>query len=456
MKYLERPFMDEREAILQLGRFVPFAAKTIHDSYEQSFHRYCQLQYSPPHLKGGEENIAARQVFYSALKGYFEGQMRSEFIADAIRELDELRVIQTGPHNQMIIEDSTLEALLVSYIGSRANGRKYLFWYSCATNKLETKPKTGAGWLGYNAARINVFGYPRDYLAKTSVVCSSRPASFKLTLNNRGESLAAAVVENIRCILPSEQYESTSDAFRAANENLWSSACPNGQMKLLYFDETFFSQLLVRHIEAETLIVRLLFDDRLRDSLLLYIAEAASRPTGRMLPTGTSLFWLLRDGRIRPIEISGGKFRERGEQNYFIFDRDVVSRMLAEKKLIPDIFVIFLLCNILPGFRCLGGYMQMAYLEAYRQALIHCLPLIDLQAIGLDEASDRRDTNAWGMRVIYGWKPVMELIQENGLSDLLPTLWDKTSSMTLRDLTKSLQQLRTHEHWVEIFKAGSF
>lgn len=453
MKYLDTPAMTEDEAIRNLGRFVPFVADTIRNAYDSSFHRYCELQYQPPYAKDGEENVKARGLFYATLREFFAGKLSPETIDDAIRELDDLRVIQTGPHSQMIIADSTLEALLVSYIGSRANDRKYLFWYSCSTNKLQTKRKTGAGWLRYKGRKINVFGYPRNYLANTSVICSSRPAQFKLSLSANGEPSGIPIVEGLRAILPIGQFESATDAFKAANENLWPSACLNGDITLVNFDEFFFSHLLVKHIQEETLIARILFGNGQIESLLRYLGEAAERPVGKMLPTGTEMFWALRDGRIRPIEICGGRFREKGRDEYFEFSCDVICKMLNDRKIIPNLFLIFLLCNILPGFRCLGGYSQTAYLEIYRQTLVHCMPSEDLQQIQLD-SGDLKDTNAWGMRVLFGRKPGLEVVDEYGLSGLLPKLWDATSGMTLRETTSALQQLRTHESWLDIFRIG--
>jgi hypothetical protein len=130
--------------------------------------------------------------------------------------------------------------------------------------------------------------------------------------------------------------------------------------------------------------------------------------------------------------------------------RDILER-LANRSLVPNLLLMFLVLSILPGVRALGGSYQPIYYPLMRYVVCRAL-----QAAGVDgdlrQALATDDVpGAWGHRVIECDDDPLELFlngSNGGVSDLIYRLGD----ISFAEACGSMKGFVTDPSWRELHR----
>jgi hypothetical protein len=129
------------------------------------------------------------------------------------------------------------------------------------------------------------------------------------------------------------------------------------------------------------------------------------------------------------------------------FDPQCIASALRQRKLVPNLFVTFLVMSIMPGVRVLGGCRQTIYYP-----LMRYLVATALEAIGdrdlLDALRADERPGMWGHRVLRpkNGSPFKE-IEENGVALDVAA---KYGSRSLADTAGDLVSFTSDPIWAEL------
>jgi hypothetical protein len=168
------------------------------------------------------------------------------------------------------------------------------------------------------------------------------------------------------------QSESYCEQITKTNVELWRSYFPqkDGQVPdLIYLEqEELVSQLLLEyHIGHDTLIHKMLFDPMIVGSLTEPLRDAME-PFLRQGFHGTDLFWGINDKHYR-IKLQKKDNQLVSEDGSFTLtlDPESIAQALKERRIIPNLLVIFTVLVLYYQLNCLGGFNQMHYLDAMQK-----------------------------------------------------------------------------------------
>ncbi|CCV05725.1 conserved hypothetical protein [Mesorhizobium metallidurans STM 2683] len=116
---------------------------------------------------------------------------------------------------------------------------------------------------------------------------------------------------------------------------------------------------------------------------------------------GTDFFWFYENGKRLPLRLIAGDLVHpaTGMKVAPFTPADVLER-LANRSLIPNLLVMFLVLSILPGVRALGGSYQPLYYPLMRFVICQALEVSGVdQDLGQALATDDIP-GAWGHRVV--------------------------------------------------------
>ena len=304
----------------------------------------------------------ARQGLRAALAGQL-GRHREVDAAAALAQFDRYPLLQTSDHAQLVLDPVTFYTNLVFAMGARRCGARFLFINACSTITLETRARSGPGWLAADGGRINLFGLPRRRLARSSVCAPSGPVRFAL----QGEG--AAEVDWLRRRLPTAAFGSPAEAFEAANACLWPHLDGADRSTLAYTDDRLTAAAVAYNLtEPDGILFRLLFEPALRCRFLSALARRRQGVGRLALPATAQLFWAVRGGRVRPLRLEDGWLQEPGGTGCrFRLDPAAVIAGLRAGELFPDLCLGFLAIAILPRVMVTGGSSQAGLYPADRR-----------------------------------------------------------------------------------------
>ncbi|MGO4568709.1 hypothetical protein AB4Z52_27565 [Rhizobium sp. 2YAF20] len=366
---------------------------------------------------------------------------------EASRQIAASPVMQTGPHCHLLIEPDAFYTHLFSALGLTAHAHRWHICYSSSTVKFTEKSKKGPGWLSLGGEVVNVFGLSRSRMVPYSICGFKGPYRFTMAGRNGGPTNPAFA--RLKAILPDMEFPSAAEAIKAANQILWRRSFP-ASLKLLQFDDIDVADLVAEHFEdpASWLSVCFVGDGLFAEGILREMDLLNAGPWAGWIRQTTDFFWGLVDGRILPLRLRDGVLSGGSPSIPEVrCDPESIATSLRQRKLVPNLFMTFLVMSILPGVRVLGGCRQTVYYPLMRHLLATALESSGdrdlLDALRADERP-----GMWGHRVLRpkDGSPFME-IEENGAALELAARY---SARSLEDAAGDLVSFTSDPIWAEL------
>ncbi|PLX78688.1 MAG: hypothetical protein C0616_13510 [Desulfuromonas sp.] len=181
--------------------------------------------------------------------------------------------------------------------------------------------------------------------------------------------------------------ESYSDQASLLNDRLWRKVLGKSEgaspLRVVYLEiEPLVSDLLVQHDlhDENSLAYRVLFDQELRHQVIDNLDSVSGcwySSNGR----GTTFFWGVDpQGRRFPLQLEEEGSSDwlvgkdwKGESHRFRFAAQELEQALADRRLLPGMFLCFLQFAFARGIRCFGGPWQTTYLPRMQARLAAAL-----------------------------------------------------------------------------------
>lgn len=384
-----------------------------------------------------------KMVWRTALKAG-----NSRYDADQVScQLEDLPVIQTGPHCHLLIEPDTFYTHLFSALGLTAHARRWHICYSSSTVKFIEKSKKGPGWIWLSDEAVNVFGLTRSRMDPYSICGLNGPYRLSFVSKRGGEE--SADVARLKSILPDEAFSSAADAIKAANQVLWRRSFPPS-LDLLQFDDIDVADLVADHLEDPTswLSSHLMSGTPFVETILRELNKLNFGPWSGWIRQTTDFFWGLEEGRLLPLHFSQGILSAGSSRAFDVqFNPTSIAIALRQRKLVPNLLINFLVTSILPGVRFLGGCRQAVYYPLMRHLVAMALESSrEWQLIGAMAVDE--SPGMWGHRVLCppDSYPLLEIADKGEAMQLAA----KFATSSLRDNTGEMSSFTGDPIWREL------
>lgn len=371
-------------------------------------------------------------------------------VAEICREFEERRVLQTGPHLLLLMDPEAYYTHVLSLLGLSAHGCSTYLSYAVSTVSLVERARKGPGWLTVDQTPINVFGLPRSRMIGYSLLTGPGAYRFELVPAEQGaEPETLAVLHNL---LPKGQFERPAHAIKEANCSLWPKLF-GSRFTFLQIDDEDIADLVANHLSEENswLRTRLLEDPRFALNMLAEIDRLADGPWSGWLARGTDFFWFYQNGRRLPLRLVAGELVNPATGlNMVRFEAAEIIERLADRSLIPNLLLMFLVVSVLPGARALGGSHQPVYYPLMRYVVCRALEAAGVDA-DLREALVADDLpGAWGHRVIECDDDLLDVFRNGDMAVSSDTIMDRLGKIPFAKACGSMTSFSSDASWQEL------
>jgi hypothetical protein len=442
------------QTIRALKNYDPKVGVAIERNLHFPLSKYMSELYGAPNELKSSNTVYARRMFLRCLREYLMKVYPEEVVNGVCRELVQHTALQTGPHAQLLLDPYFFYTTLACYGGLLSSGYSFYLSYTCSTNKFQTRRNFGAGILNVQGHIVNLFGRSRTQLEKHSVIAAEGPFVFKFEGMKELPGAARSEIERIAQMAEDIHQDDAFAAFTLLNQRIWDIWDPENLVTPVFIDDRFFAYLVAEHLsDQNSPVSQLLTDERRVTTVLSGMARASESTVGSMYPYGTDLFWGVAEGRIHELRLIEGELRKtKGRTSSPVpFKPAALAESLTGGDLIPDAFLTFLVGCLLPGFRALGGFFQVAYLPEFIKIYSKTLNMDGPTDQLLNEDLQTASLSAWGMHVLEEPDDVLALICEVGADNLLPKLAERFNNRSLSEITRDLYLFRTHRRWQKVF-----
>lgn len=318
--------------------------------------------------------------------------------------------IQTGPHPILTLDPDTYCSFGLAVLGALRNGRHNAIVFQTNTVTLQQAAMVGPGWLDLDEP-FNVFALSRRQLSNTSACAPIANLSFRHLIDRLAPEVSAGSVgERVLELLSQVKGATVAGIVRDANERLWSDWGRALGVRTHIIDEQFVSDLLLYHSRRGT---------ALWECFVRLVDGGSGGSGGCGIPDVATLFWGLREGRIRRLSVEDGWLRDASSSQAWVrTDRDAIVAALEAGTLIPRLFTCFLFLTIAPRLRAVGGVRYVRYFPSFAR---EAASLLGSPPRGPDGEARRFDELVgWGHQL---WpRPcfsVADLLERRSATDLL-------------------------------------
>ncbi|MGB3386888.1 MAG: hypothetical protein WBA88_02790 [Pseudaminobacter sp.] len=432
-----------------LSLLCPEVAQDIERHWNQPVTSYAGHLWRSTVAPASRMGKEARSILRETLGSHVGKAVPHQDIEVALREFDHTAAIQTGLHCQLLLDRTTFDAFVLSWLGAVENRLSTFLVFSGTTMTMETVGREGPGWLDTGPGKLNLFGMGRHKLSRRSV-CATGPVSLnKEALEALSQKIPGAPSIGVLLERADEVFASAADALAAINADLAHEWDRSPGTRPLFIDDRFAAIVLARHLEdKDSIPSKLLTNPSRRRHLEHALQLASAGPFGGFLPDGTLHFWGIRDRRVRKLTVEQDRLVEIGRPHGLSIplDRQHLREALLAGALVPNLFLLFLVLAILPRVRAMGGLRQIGYVPIFQSVLLSALD--DKSPEERELAADlRRVENGWGMRVIDESMPVLDQIAGLPPADVLPQLHRHYQQRTLADVTRNLLVIGENPRW---------
>ena len=420
----------------------------LENYFEQPIQRYAERVFRPAEITGCETRAMALEKLLKCLEVAAINAGHSKERAAAIRDdFAANRVLQTGPHLMLVVDPEAYNTHAFSLFGLRANGCGSYVSYAVSTVKLEERARKGPAWLTVADRPLSIFALSRNQMVPYSLLSRVEGLHFQRVLVG-GEDPHRPDGEG-QDLLPQGTFERPSQALKAANRALWPKMFGHG-CSFLQIDDEDIADLCIQHLldRSSWLRAMLFGDTALAAQVLVEIDALAYGPWHGLLTRSTDFFWQYIAGKRMPLRLVGqGLVNPSTGENVAPFSYDEIVEQVSRRRLVPNLFLMFLLTAILPGVRVLGGSRQPLYYPLMRYVLCRAM-----RSLSMDDALERQLAVdempcAWGHRVIE--RPDLRLSEllddEQGW---LAALW--LDHQSLSKACGSMTSFTSDQRWAEL------
>ncbi len=377
--------------------------------------------------------------------------LSTEAIAKVCRDFENYRVLQTGPHLLLLIEPEAYYTHVFSLLGLSAHGCSTYVSYAVSTVSLVERPRKGPGWLTVDRKLTSVFGLSRTRMVGQSLLAG--PGSYRFQLMPTEPNAEGDALVQLRSLLPKRQFERPAQAIKEANLLLWPKMFGD-HFAFLQIDDEDVADLVTDHLSDQDswLRTRLLTNATLASNILAEIDRLAAGPWSGWLERGTDFFWLYENGKRRPLRLLAGELVNpaTGMKVARFTAPDILER-LADRSLIPNLLLVFLVLSILPGVRALGGSHQPVYYPLMRYVVCCALEAAGLDADLRHALATDDAPGAWGHRIIECDDDPFELYRNGrigGISDLI----DRFGDTPFARACGSMSSFASDPSWQQLYR----
>ncbi|KIQ05567.1 hypothetical protein RU07_01685 [Agrobacterium tumefaciens] len=364
-------------------------------------------------------------------------------------ELTASPVLQTGPHTLLLFEPDAFYTHLFSLMGLQSSGRRWHVTYAGSTMSFKESAKKGPGWLRLEGEPLNLFGLPRSQMDGRSICCFNGTYRFLLS-NSAGVETPNNAAKRLLEELPPTLFPSASEAIKAANKKLWSSHFGRS-VNLLQLDDFDVAGLIAEHLEDPTSWLYEFFVAERHAALLPNGIDRLNAGLWRgWVRRTTDYFWYVGPEKVLPVVLDGGYLRGVASSDVMVkFAPDSIASAIRDRKLLPTLFLAFLVLSIVPGIRALGGCRQPVYLPLLRYLAALCA---ERSGDG-DLLNDLRQDDypgMWGHRVLRpsAGDPFHDINGSGGISALI----EDYGSLPLFEASGDLTSFTGDTLWSEMSK----
>ncbi|OCJ66567.1 hypothetical protein A6U97_26045 [Agrobacterium tumefaciens] len=339
---------------------------------------------------------------------------------NASLELAASPVLQTGPHCLLLFEPDAFYTHLFSMMGLQSTGRRWHIAYAGSTMSFKESAKKGPGWLRLEGEALNLFGLPRSQMDGRSICCFDGPYRFALA-NSAGTETPNGAAKRLLAELPPALFSSAAEAIKAANYALWSSHFGNSE-NLLQIDDFDVADLIADHLDDPTSWLSEFFNAEAHTPLLPNAMDRLNAgPWRGWVRRTTDYFWYVGPDRVLPLVLDGGYLKGVARPDITVkFSPHDIANEIRDRKLLPTLFLAFLVLSVLPGIRALGGCRQPVYLPLLRHLTALCVERSgDGDLLNVLQEDDH--PGMWGHRVLRpaSGDPFHDVEASGGISTLL-------------------------------------
>lgn len=356
-------------------------------------------------------------------------------------------VLQTGPHCLLLFEPDAFYTHLFSLLGLKTSGRRWHITYAGSTMSFKEAAKKGPGWLRLEGEALNLFGLPRSRMDGRSICCFDGPYQFALT-NSAGIKAPNDAAKRLLAELPPAPFPSAAEAIKVANQALWDQHFARSA-SLLQLDDFNVADLIADHLDDPNSWLSEFFVSERRSPLVPNaIDELNAGPWRGWVRRTTDYFWYVGPDRVLPLALHDGCLNGIAPSDFRVeFSPQSIASAIRSRKLLPTLFLAFLVLSILPGIRALGGCRQPVYLPLLRHLAAACVERSGdselLKALRKDD-----HPGMWGHRVLRPsvGDPFCDVKRANGISTLLETY----AGMPLVEASGNLASFTGDILWAEL------
>lgn len=334
------------------------------------------------------------------------------------KDVEERRVLQTGPHLLLVVEPEAFYTHIFSLIGLSAHGCSTYVSYAVSTVSLVERTRKGPGWLAVDGKAINIFGLSRSRMTGYGLLTGLGPYQFQLATTDPGGQVDA--LTHLRTLLPTARFDKPAHAIKAANLSLWPTLFGH-RFAFLQLDDEDVADLVADHLNdsASWLRLRLLETPKVASGIVEGIDRLAIGPWAGWLTRGTDFFWFYDHGRRVPLRLEGQHLVHHATGVKVVrFEASEITAWLFHRRLIPNMFLAFMVLAILPGIRVLGGSHQTIYFPLMRYIMCRALEAAGVDADLQHSLATDDVPGAWGHRVIGTCRDPFDLFRALGPSGI--------------------------------------
>ncbi|ANL76424.1 hypothetical protein AMC83_PE01017 (plasmid) [Rhizobium phaseoli] len=444
------PAISKHDVLELIGTLFPW----VGDFRRGSLADYARAAF---HVQPPASSCDARRHAMLLLQRCIHGAARNAGFADhrasyIAAEIADAPVMQAGPHLHLLIEPDAYYTHLFSLMGLSAHHRSAYVSYAVSTVKFVERGRKGPGWLKIGGDAINVFGLSRSQMIPYSVLAQNGPYRFALKNVDRAHG-DGDLVARLRYELPQGEFASAALAIKRANASLWERYF-DPDIDFLQIDDEDIADLVVEHLrDKSSWLARNLFGEGGFVQCLLSSTEAlADSHWQGWLKNTTDLFWGNDRGRLFPLQLTDFRLEARGAEDFSLeFSAEAVIEALRSRKIIPNLYLMFIVTAILPGVRVLGGSRHTVYYPLMRYLFCRSLAMSGDCELRATIAADRKP-GIWGHRVLLDDTEPFSELDMVGPGNIQAML-RKYGSLSLEEACGALESFVGDPLWA-CFKTG--